>query len=171
MAFSINNFRENLNVGKTNLFEVDFVFPGGISPSLVDSENLTLKCFSAEIPGVNLNTFEQTDYGLPRNIAYGKLYTESSFGLILSEDYKELKDFNRWINFIYDDFTGNVKYLFNYATTTTLRVYDPQGRIRTTVNFDESYPKTITPLQLSWEDNDTLPRATVTMAYRKYFLF
>lgn len=173
MSFNISQFRENLYVGlgRAALFEVIFTIPPAVTFSsdvLKDADNLRLKCFSAEIPGVNINTFEHRDYGLTHNIAYGKLYAEANFGLIMSADYREMRHFDEWMKFIYKDDTNNVAYYNDYIADITIKTFNEVGDESLVITLEEAYPKTINPIALSWEERDSFSRADVTMVYKKH---
>lgn len=173
MSFNISEFRENLYVGlgRPANFEVTFTIPTAVtfaSDVLRDVRNLTLKCFTAEVPGINLNTFEHRDYGLTHNIAYGKLYAEANFGLIMSADYREMRHFDEWMKFIYKDDTNNVAYYNDYIADITIKTFNEVGDESLVITLEEAYPKTINPIALSWEERDSFSRADVTMVYKKH---
>ena len=109
------------NLSRKNFFQVQF---GGIKPGLrtymasrgVDStfidSDFGLMCYSAELPGASLATFESSNYyGVSEKFAHRRLYDTLSLSFYCDDEYKGLKFLEHWMEY---SISGNTQSISQY---------------------------------------------------------
>jgi len=97
------------NLSRKNYYQVQF---GGIKPSLrtymisrgVDSQfmdnDFGLMCYSAQLPGASLATFESSNfYGINEKFAHRRIYNSLSLSFYCDDEYKGLKFLEHWMEY------------------------------------------------------------------------
>mgnify|MGYP003327934163 CR=1 FL=1 len=159
----------------------------GVSPLFV-SENSGLLCYSASLPTTSLGTVtvDGNYTGVYENIAYNRVYTTVSLDFYVDSDYKIIKFFESWMEFIasgsFNNETGNnpkvsqsnqgyfvrMQYPENYKTNSTRiikfdRDYDQQIEYK----FIGLFPSDMTPITVSYVNSDIL-KVNVTFKFDRY---
>lgn len=174
MPFDINEFRGSFGDSepfKASAYEVQFAsLPSGLLPELTDTDTryLNYRCLSASLPSKSLGTTDLKTYGPIRKMAYGGIHDNISLTFILSDNMKERELFVRWIDFISPDRTGNAKYYKDYVKDFSVFTFNKNGKINYITDFLEAYPVSIGPVELGWDQENSVSTVEVTFAYR-YF--
>ena len=182
MAFKTDEFVSALNktgVAKSSHFKVHI---HGHGDSNIERE-LKLRADTAELPGRTISTNEYRIYGPIRKIAYADTYTDTTIGILCSEDLMEKWYFEEWQQLViahtpqklFEPKTGkyagpthhDVGYYEEYIATIDVFQYDEVGSIRSAHTFNEAYPIGIAPIGLNWSNQDLI-RLNVTFAFRDY---
>lgn len=175
--FSIRDFLSEINQGGV-AYQSNFVVyttrPGS-KPS--DSYDLTFRCEATDLPGRNIQTTENaTIYGVPIKIAYAANYAEIPMAVILSEDYREKEFFEAW----QDKMVGNHRngemsqsmfdlgYYKDYIGTFQIRCFSPTGELTYSLSLRDAYPVSIGPVNLSWDQGNSIAKLPISIAYRFY---
>ena len=133
------------------------------------SKTLSLRCERAELPGRTIATSDDTSIGTSLKLPYDMTYNDIQLSIICAEDMIERSFFEKWMTFIVKR-DGTVAYHNNYAKGNTLTVsqLDDKGTPKLTYVCRDIYPIAITPMNATWEENDTYQRFGVTLCYRYY---
>jgi len=160
---------------------------GGVQQSwwtsvLVDDTNVNgrfrFRCEATELPGRTIATTDETNsYGPNLKYAYDHTYSDHTFQIIASEDMYERRIFEVWMdNIVYatdrsggmTSKAGIIRYYDDYALGGECRIYqvnDQSSQIARYTLFN-AYPIALSPMNLTWEEQNTYQRFTVTMTYR-----
>lgn len=114
------------------------------------SEQLSLRCENAELPGRTLMTHDQKIYGPTEKYPYQNSYNDITLTFIVSGDMFERKYFDEWMEAISPSASFNFKYKADYITDIQVRQYDNSGNFTYGVNLVESYPIAVNQLDLDW---------------------
>ena len=154
-----NHFSVSLDVSATILAAVGFNI----------SQTLSLRCEKAELPGRTIATSDDTSIGTSLKLPYDMTYNDIQLSIICASDMKERRFFEAWMRFIVKR-NGTVAYYSDYAKGNTLTVsqLDDDGTSKLTYQCRDIYPIAITPMNATWEENNTYQRFGVTLCYRFY---
>lgn len=181
-----SNFRKE-GYTKTNRFEVLFNIPYILVPVKTQynfSETpklLSLRCESASVPGINLNTSDamRHGYGLTEKIVHGAQYGNFNCSFIGDQAGDIYKFFYVWMNSIANfnaktskDTPNQFKalpfeysYKNEYAASINLITYSENSDILRTFDIFEAFPTAIGDIQYNWGDTDNLVRIPIQFAY------
>ena len=161
---NISNFKAN-NQGlfaRPNQFEVQFVGPDDVAAQ----KELTINCNSTNVPGLTMIAGDKD--ATYRSQVRQKVYDDITFTFHVSDDYKELKYFQKWMSLMVDPKTNRVGFYSDYVgeiiITNKSRYNTPS--LRTTL-FD-AYPKRIEPLEVNYSTNDEAMNLSINVQYRTY---
>ena len=139
MAFNVNrfiaHFDSHAGFAKSSKFDVLINVPS-VLMSMATSEQLSLQCETAELPGYTLNTIENKIFGAATPLAGTPAFGDVSFTFICAGDLWEKKFFDAWLNYIIPKQTYLVNYKMNYVTDIVIRQYsefmpmNPQQNVR-----------------------------------------
>jgi hypothetical protein len=159
----------------------------GVSPLFI-TENSGLLCYSASLPTTSLGTVlvDGNYTGVYENIAYNRVYNTISLDFYVDSDYKVVKFFESWMEFIasgsFNNETGDnprvsqnnqgyfvrMQYPDNYKTNSTRiikfdRDYDQQIEYK----FIGLFPSDISPIAVSYVSSEIL-KVSVTFKFDRY---
>jgi hypothetical protein len=175
-AFSISSFREQIGaVARPNLWYCKlFVATSDVAAARGQLDTLTFRCEKAEIPGRTIATLDDTGSGPALKMPYEVNYNDMEITVICSTDMAERDYFEEWMNKIVypgkNARAGLVNYYSNFAKGNSLELAQlgDQGEALITYVLYDVYPIQISPMNLSWEENNTYQRFNVTLNYRYY---
>jgi hypothetical protein len=169
---SLQKFIGNINrisgLAKTNRFKVSIVIPSALGMSGIDSEQLSLMCETAELPGKTLQTAEVKVYGPTYKIPYQKQFQDISLTFLCSNLGTERTFFNKWIEYIMPESTNNIRFRDGYETTIEISHLTESDSIIRKVILRDAFPIGYASQQLNWGD-DGFQKLTVQFAYRDFF--
>lgn len=204
----ISNFRKT-ELAKPCNFDV-FIFPSTallstvFSPSLIgkifqtylfaNGESFKFKCEGAEYPSRSFGLVEQVVYGYQQSFPVSNTYDKTSLAFICSDDMRERKFFDLWMESIstsnpawvlgssLNNFAENVlgvdlgigarfdfQYRDNYTSTIQINQYDLTGKQSYTIELFEAFPYAVSPMPLRWSTTNEYHKLGVSFAY-KYFV-
>ena len=158
----------------------DFLLGNGLTNDFI-SRNIGIACFEASLPGSSFATAEVKDnfQGINQQFAHTRFYVDSSFSFYVDKDYRVLKLFEGWMDFIAGgvNVNSNDKRLYvrmRYPETYKcdnlyLSVFDKNQNLKGTYQFKNAFPKAIQSIPVSYGQADLL-KVTVTFAYDRYIL-
>ena len=180
--FSISNFKTAIvKPVRPNLFSAtlsgykNIVGVGvGTTADLPNIDStFKFRCEKAELPGRTLATSEDAvGSGPSLKLPYDVTYNDMTLSIICSTDMKERIFFEQWMDKIIGPAAagnaGLLSYYSDYAMGVTLKVeqLDESGQSLITYTLHDIYPTALTPMNASWEENNTYQRFGVTLAYR-----
>lgn len=135
MAFNVNQFISHFDsregFAKSSKFDVIINIPSFLM-NMGTSEQLSLQCESAELPGYTLNTIDNKIFGAPTPLAGTPSFGDVTLSFICAGNLWEKKFFDTWLDNIIPKQTYLVNYKMNYVTDIIIRQYsefmpiDPQ---------------------------------------------
>ena len=170
MSFSTDQFRASFQSEPASqaLFEIEILSAPKVLPYDV-RKNLTFRCEEGEFPGKIIGTTEWKDYGPMRKIAYGSIYQDSSFQIMITDDMSEKRFFNDWHDFITnDEINSDVKYYRDYTGEVRITQLSKDGKRTHSVILREAYPVAVNSLPLGWGNKNVYHRMQVDFAYRNW---
>jgi len=145
---------------------------------------LNLRCESASVPGINLNTSDamRHGYGLTEKIVNGASYGGFNCSFIGDQQGDIYKFFYIWMNSVlrFNEKTSAIKtndvdalpfehsYKNEYTAPINLITYNENSDTLRTFDIFEAFPVAIGDVQYNWGDTDNLVRIPVQFAY-SYF--
>ena len=175
----LSEFRSNEGYSRPNRYEV-LIYPplakgtglnaahaGGIE-STKNMRKVALHCESVTLPGRNLSSAEDTNtYGPVRSIVEGVSFAESvPLVFHASSDLMERKFFERWQENSYNTTNWNVGYYWDYIGAVDIWLLDINEQKRYGLRLQECFPKTISQIDLSGAELNTVAKITVEMNFR-----
>jgi len=161
MAFNIARFQQAV-VGegaRPTLFEARLFFPG------LDEFNFTFKCKAAQLPGKTLGVIELPYFGRRIKVAGDQTFQEWTVTVINDESFNARRAFERWMSGI-NEHVSNLRTNVSYMADGEVLQYDKEGNVINTYKFRGAWPSDISPIDVSWESNDTVEEFTVTLQFQ-----
>lgn len=199
MSFKITEFISSINkhgVVRTNRFIATFNLPSYLkddeSKYGVADKLISLRCESAQIPGMNLTDTPgvRLGYGSQENMPYSVAFDDISLTFLMDAHTRLHKLFYDWVNTIvnFDKSKGQsglssessknsntkgnafeVGYKNMYKTDIIITVYDTTDESPImTVKAYNAYPKSMPAADLSWGSPDELMKMTIPFSYTDY---
>jgi len=142
-------------------------------------KNFNMVCEAAEFPGRTIATNDDATYGPPVAHAYDVNYNDITLTMICRKDMMERAFFDLWMetivtngqpkNMSYIDpvyAPGTVNWYDDTVGTVTIFQMDDQQRAIGTCILNNAFPISLSAMNLSWEEQNTYQRFTVTFSYR-----
>lgn len=176
--FSLKNFRANLKPARPNLF---IAYLDGAPDFGVDSDiknTFSFRVEQAEFPGKTIATQDVVGAGTPIRLASEITYADITLTIICSDDFKERKYFENWMDEILGTPNtssnrrpgryGLLRYYNDYAKGKEMRIVqlNAKGDQIFTYKLHDIYPIAMSTMTASWEESNTYQRFTVTFNYR-----
>lgn len=135
------------------------------------------RCEATELPGRTIATTDDTtSFGPSMKYAYEHTYSDHTLQIIASEDMYERRVFEAWMDNVVNgpdlygsasSKSGLVRYYDDYAAgQVRLHQVNDQGITLAKYTLFNAYPIALSPMNLTWEEQNTYQRFTVTMTYR-----
>ena len=141
-------------------------------------------CSDASLPGSQFATSEVKDsfMGVPQSYVHTRLYTDINFTFYIDQDYTLLRIFEGWMDYISSGANNQVsqesrgyyrrmRYPDTYKVDTmNISKFDRGHENQIRYKFINAFPKSITPVQVSYGEADVL-RVTVSFNFDRYVVF
>ena len=178
--YSISNLRTKLGtLARPNNFLVSLALSDASTKALASNgvfapvkladilSTFSFRCEKAELPGRTIATSDDTSIGTSLKLPYDMTYNDIQLSIICSTDMLERKFFESWMRYVVK-YDGTVAYYNNYAKGNTLTVsqLDDVGNEILKYTCSDIYPIALTPMNATWEENNTYQRFGVTLCYR-----
>ena len=129
--------------------------------------DLDLRCESISFPGSNIRSVPDTlRFGPPREHGQALTYGPFTATFICGSDMKEKRYFEAWQESIVNKSTWEVRYYDNYKGSLKIFQLDRNNYDRYAIEVKEAYPKTISPQDVGWNNNDSYQTVAVEFTYR-----
>ena len=169
MPNNLNNFISNIEtqgVARQNKYRVEISGPASTRP-IHGERDLDLRCESITFPGTNVRSVPDTlRYGPAREQGQGMTYGPFTATFICSPDLREKIYFEWWQQRIINHLTWEAKYYDDYKGELRIIQLDDQNRDTYDILVTEAYPKTISPQDVGWNNNDSYQTVAVEFTYR-----
>ena len=158
----------------------DFLLGNGLTNDYI-SRNIGIACYEASLPTSSFATAEVKDnfQGINQQFAHTRFYVDSSFSFYVDKDYRVLKVFEGWMDFIAGGavvdsndkrFYVRMRYPETYkCDNLSISKFDKNLSRKLTYQFKNTFPKSIQSIPVSYGQADLL-KVTVTFAYDRYIL-
>jgi hypothetical protein len=162
MAFNLTDFkgRFSLEGARPTLFEAFIIFPG------FPNSDFSFHCKTAQLPGKTLGTVEVPYFGRKIKVQGDQTFADWTVTVMNEENFKVRNAFENWMSRI-NTTVGNVKTLPSnrYKSQALVNQYNKQNVLLQQYKFEGMWPSDISPIDVSWESNDTIEEFTVTLQY------
>lgn len=170
-----NTFLAKLDAEKglapINRFVAKISMPAGLGSG---AEQLSYLCDSAPMPGRTIATSELRHYGPTRKLARESTYPEFQLGFILTNAMSARKSFIKWMDFIIDPESANIRYQDEYKGEIEVLMFDQSA-----VDFSreaaiagskylEAFPTNVDPISLGWDQINQVGKFSVNFAYKRW---
>ena len=147
-------------------------------------EKAGILCSDASLPGSSYATTEVKNnfMGVPQQFSHTRLYTDIDFSFYIDKDYKLLRMFEGWMEYISSGANRRTRqlergYYRRMVYQDTYKVdsmyitkFEKNYKRELKYRFINAFPKAITPVQVSYGDADVL-RVTVSFNFDRYVLY
>ena len=186
-----------LNPALTSTYECSFAFPGAVTKwannkttgigngiDEIKSQNLTIACRAASLPGTSLATHEMlNDFtGIRERHVYRRQYDENaSFTFYVDVNYDLIFIFENWLNFIINQDSSdptvknpNYSYRVNFPNEYKSQIFirkfekDYAGR-NLEYTFFDAYPSSINSMPVTYDQSGAL-ECTVNFNFSRYVI-
>jgi len=171
MPGSINDFRASFvtELARPNRFDVLIPVTDALKNKLNDlgiqSDRLSLRCESTQLPSRSFSTIEQKFGSNPvEKYPYETLYNDVEMTFIVSGNMNERKFFDSWMDIISPTNNYNFEYKQNYSVPIDVIQYDLTNEPSYTITLFDAYPISVNQLDLDWS-SDNYHKLTVVFAY------
>ena len=167
---NINDFKARLKGGgaRANQFKVTLPFPG-YSAVGGETADLAFLCNATSIPGQNLGTVPVNFRGRILNLVGDRTFNPWSITVLNDTDFKIYRGLERWMNGM-NNMTDNegLTNPTNYQVDVFVDHLDRNGATLKRYVLRGAFPTTLSDIELSASDNDTVETFTCALTYQ-YF--
>jgi len=153
----------------SNRYTVDFTPPKSLFGTGFNDtyfqQKMLMFCSQVQLPGINLSSSQSRTFGEVREMPYERLFDNFSLTFYVDSEMKIKYFWDSWVNSIQDSTTRAFEFYKNYITDMTVVVEDKNENATYEVKLYEVYPKTIAPIQLSYDQKEVM-QVQVTLNYR-----
>ena len=146
---------------------------------------LAFRCQAADLPGRGLSTVDvrRQNPGVVQRIPYGQINSDTTLTFMCGADMKEFKFFNKWVNSIVRVPASNengfqtsnpnalpyeTEYFDEVKSEIEIHVYDYNNNDIYACVMREAVPTFISPIPLSWQNENQYMQFQVTFAYKDW---
>lgn len=172
----------SLNTGITNHITKRFGVP---NVKNFISRKTGLLCSNASLPGSSLGTGQVKGnfMGVPQEFAHSRIYQDLDFSFYIDGDHTNLKVFEGWIDYIASgtskegsasesnhNYYRRMRYPDDYkCDTMQITKFEKDMKSQITYKFINAFPKTITPISVSYGGAELL-KVNVSFSFDRYIV-
>jgi len=172
MAFNVNDFRANLigDGARPNLFQVTLTFPTFTTNGAAAGAKTTFMAKAAQLPGSTIGQITVPYFGRELKFAGNRTFTDWSLQIINDEDFVIRNALESWMNALNSN-TTNIRNNAattptNYTVDATVDQYGKTGTIIKSYKFVGLFPVDVAPIDLGWDQNDSIEEYSATFAFQ-----
>ena len=172
MAFNVSQFRSNLlfDGARPNLFEVNLGFPSVVTDGTTSGQKALFMAKAAQLPGSSIGTVPMYYFGRELKMAGNRTFTDWTVTIVNDEDFAIRNSLEVWLGKI-NSHAGNIRAAttntpLGYTADSSVVQYGKDGSILKQINMVGMFPIDISPIDLGWDQNDTIEEYQVTFAYQ-----
>lgn len=166
---SVDEFKSRLTGGgaRGNLFQVTLANPrGGLGVDL-DVDFASFMCEAAQLPASTVGTIVIPFRGRQLKVAGDRLFDSWTVTVINDTEFKIRDAMERWMNAIANHAdAGGTQAPDLYFTNLKVEQFDRNESVIKTYDFKDAWPSDVSAIDLSYGDNDTIERFTITWQYQ-----
>lgn len=165
---SILNFKASLLGGgaRANQFRVTLNFPGFVEGAQSAANKAQFLCTAASLPGQNINVATVMYRGREVKLAGERYFQNWQINVLNDTDFDIHNAFESWMQQINNkqENSGLTNPLI-YTTNMNVEQLDRNGITLKKYTFQDAWPVAISPINLSFADNDRVEEFQVEIAY------
>jgi len=166
---SVDEFKARLAGGgaRPNLFQVTLANPRGGLDVELDVDFASFMCETAQLPASSVGTLIVPFRGRQLKMAGDRTFDVWTVTVINDTGFKVRNEMEKWMNAIanHSD-AGGVQNPELYMADLKVEQFDRDESVIKTYSFKDAFPTEISPIELSYADNDNVERFTVTFTYQ-----
>lgn len=153
-------------MARTNRYSINLTTPKTLNDYMPALPKIILFCDAINLPGLNINTAQIRTFGEMREMPYELNYDPIQVSFYVDGQMKIKDYFDRWINSIQRGETRALNYYYQYiCPQMQIYVEDVQDKKTYEVELYEVYPKTVSPIQMGYEQKDIM-KVQVTFMFK-----
>ena len=165
--FSVNEFMskaDNLgSLARKNKFTVEIISPKALrgapqmakkNPGSVKPGTIEFLVSGVSLPGKSYATTTHRMYGFGLQVPYEAIYEPVQLTFMNTTDYSPRTFFEDWMSNIARIKSYNMHYYKDFISTVKIHAYDDQDRKRYSCELVESYPKSMSSIEMGWDSMD-----------------
>ena len=165
---SILAFKENLKSGgnRNNQFRVTLTFPSFVTGGSAAATAAQFLCHTASLPGQSIGIAEVMYRGRQVKLAGERTFENWDVTIYNDADMQIHSAFEAWQQAINNkqENSGMTNPL-SYTSSMLVEQLDRNGVTLKSYTFSDAWPTAISPIALSFADNNTIQSFTATIAY------
>lgn len=182
MAFRVQEFRAQMvsDGARNNLFQCTLTFPSlatvgsnntGPATAQGASQKYTFMARTASLPGSIINPVPVMYFGRELKFAGNRTFPEWTVTVLNDEDFVVRKAFEKWMSGVNSHY-GNIRspqFLQGdggYQQDGRVIQFGKTGDVIKIYNFVGMFPISLSPIDVSWDANDSIEEYAVTFAYQ-----
>ena len=172
MAFNVNDFRSQLvgDGARPNLFQVTLTFPTFTQNGSAAGQKTTFMAKAAQLPGSTINQVPVYYFGREMKFAGNRAFTDWTLTIINDEDFLVRNAMESWMNSISSHVT-NIRDSAAanpsaYTVDAVVNQYGKTGNIIKSYKFVGLFPVDLSPIDLGWDNNDSIEEYSTTFAFQ-----
>jgi hypothetical protein len=155
---------------RPNLFAVSLVFPTFVTAGTAAGQKTTFMAKMAQLPGSSMSLAPLYYFGREVKFAGNRTFADWNLTIINDEDFIVRNALENWLDYI-NSHSLNVRSAVaatpsSYAVDATVNQYGKTGDIIKSYTFVGLFPLDLAPIDLDWQNNDTIEDFSVTFAYQ-----
>ena len=172
MAFNVNDFRSQLvgDGARPNLFQVTLTFPTFAQNSSAAGQKTTFMAKAAQLPGSTINQVPVYYFGREMKFAGNRAFTDWTLTIINDEDFLVRNAMESWMNGISSHVTNTrnsaATNISSYSVDAVVNQYGKTGNIIKSYKFVGLFPVDLSPIDLGWDNNDSIEEYSTTFAFQ-----
>lgn len=173
---TLNDFiaTTKLGLARTNRYTVSIGVPILLQQSVystgVNLQTVHMFCDQLQLPGLNINTTPIRTFGELREMPYEFNYDPIQMVFLVDRNMIVKSFFDSWIMSVQGGDSRTFNYYDSYISKVmNIQVQDLQDYTTYNVSLHEAYPKTVSAVQMGYEQKDVM-KLSVTMNF-KYWRF
>jgi len=132
-----------------------------------DPRDISMLCTSVVIPGKQIATIDYQAQKQTIKIPYGELHDDVTCTFLLTNDYYMKTVLDSWIGSVVDMDTYKVAYKKDITTDVIIQQLDEQNTPIYGVKLEGAFPTTVSDIELSNENENTVQTVNVSFSYDK----
>jgi len=172
MAFNVNDFRANMigDGARPNLFQVTLTFPTFALNGSAAGAKTTFMAKAAQLPGSTVGQVTVPYFGREIKFAGNRTFTDWTLQIINDEDFVIRNALESWMNAINSN-TTNIRNSAaasptSYTVDAKVDQYGKTGNILKSYKFVGLFPVDVAPIDLGWDQNDSIEEYSTTFAFQ-----
>ena len=172
MAFNVNDFRSQLigDGARPNLFQVTLTFPTFTLNGGAAGAKTTFMAKAAQLPGSTVNQVPVYYFGREMKFAGNRAFTDWTLTIINDEDFLVRNAMESWMNAISSHVTNTRNTAASnpsaYTVDAVVNQYGKTGNIIKSYTFVGLFPVDLSPIDLGWDNNDSIEEYSTTFAFQ-----
>jgi hypothetical protein len=153
------------SLARKNKFTVEIISPKALTTGLsahaqskaqavsgsVNPDKIEFLASAASLPGKSYATTTHRMYGFGLQVPYEAAYEPVSITFLNTNDYSPRTFFEDWMANIARIGSYNMHYYKDFISTVKIHAYDDQDRKRYSCELVESYPKSMSAIEMGWD--------------------